>query len=286
MKTLTPAQVRAYKHDGYLFPFDGITPAELQTYQDGFDRYEKWLGKPVPKADLKWRALTYLFLPWVDQLVRHPAILDVVEDVIGPDILVYMASFFVKDANSSGITAWHQDATYFGLSPHDHVTAWVALTEASELSGCMEVVSNNGNPRQLRHEEMRSDSSINSRGQMITEDFAEESAVAMPLHAGQFSLHHTLCTHRSEPNRSDHRRIGLGISYIPAHVKHTGSVRLSALLVRGQDKFGHFDPLPSPNASFEEQDLALHERTYTTYRKAVAEQSRLHQQLYPPAQVA
>lgn len=286
MKKLTLGQVDAYQRDGFLFPIDGLGAAETGKYRLEFGRYEEWLGQPLPQADLKWRGLTYLLMPWVDELVRHPAILDAVEDVIGPDILLYMATFFIKEAKSPSFTAWHQDATYFGLTPHEHVTAWVALTDASAQAGCMEVVSSNGKPRQLRHEELRSGNSINSRGQTITEAFDKSTAVAMALDAGQFSLHHTLCAHRSEPNGAEHRRIGLGISYMPAHVKHTGELRMPAVLVRGSDRYGHFDLMPRPSAFCDEASVALHDSAYRRYRASYEEQAALHARIFPPGERA
>jgi hypothetical protein len=101
-------------------------------------------------------------------------------------------------------------------------------------------------------------------------------AVAMELPAGSFSLHHTLCRHRSAPNRASHRRIGLGISYIPAHVQTIGSYRLSAALVRGRDTGGYFDLLPPPKGEFGEADLERHERVYRRYRDNYAEQTAWH----------
>ena len=130
-------------------------------------RYESWLGKPVNHGDWRWRSQTYAFLPWLDKLIRHPRILDAVEDLVGPDILVFTTTFFIKDAHSPTFAAWHQDATYFGIEPYEHVTAWVALSEATEEAGCMEVVSSRGRPRQLRHAALGLKDSINGGGQAV-----------------------------------------------------------------------------------------------------------------------
>src|SRR5262249_34860765 len=150
-----------YRYDGYAFPFPALSADEIGEYRAGLERYEAWLGKPVNQADRRWRSATYVMLPWGGALVRHPRGLHVVEDVIGPDILVYTATWFIKEANSPSFTAWHQDATYFGLTPHEHVTAWVALSDATEEAGCMEVVSARGLPGQLRHAALNLPHSIN-----------------------------------------------------------------------------------------------------------------------------
>ncbi|HYK14001.1 MAG TPA: phytanoyl-CoA dioxygenase family protein, partial [Burkholderiales bacterium] len=87
-----------------------------------------------------------------------------VEDVLGPDILVYMSTFFIKEPGAPTFTAWHQDSTYFGLEPHEQVTAWVALTDASEEAGCMEVLSAHGKPRHDASAALRLKDSINRTG--------------------------------------------------------------------------------------------------------------------------
>ena len=221
MKTLTARQVTDYRRDGYLYPCPALSAAEAARALEDLARAEAHIGAPIPKADMKWRGGAYVYLPWVDALVRHPRVLDIVEDVIGPDILVYWATFFIKDANSPAFTAWHQDSTYFGLSPYDHVTAWVALSDADSAAGCMEVISANGAPRQYRHAAARLEHSINGAGQVITEPIDASRTAMMELKAGELSLHNTMCLHRSAPNRASHRRVGLGISYVQigrAHV--------------------------------------------------------------------
>ena len=274
---LSRQQVERYRRDGYLFPFPALSPSELAECNEGMARYETWLGMRVNEADRRWRSAGYVFLPWLDALVRHERVLDAVEDLIGPDILVYTATFFIKEASSPTFAAWHQDATYFGLSPHEHVTAWVALSDATTEAGCMEVVSSQGAPRQMHHAALGLAHSINGGGQAIVEPIDASRAVAMEVPAGSFSLHHTLCRHRSAPNRSNHRRVGIGISYIPAHCRLVGSVRMCARLVRGRDTGGNFDLLPSPEGEFHRAALERHERAYGLYRDNYAEQITAHE---------
>ena len=279
---LTGSEIERYRHDGYLFPFPALSPAELAECNDGMARYEAWLGRRVNEADRRWRSAGYLFLPWLDALVRHEPILGAVEDLIGPDILVYTATFFIKEASSPTFAAWHQDATYFGLSPHEHVTAWVALSDAGAEAGCMEVVSSEGAPRQMHHAALGLLHSINGGGQSIVEPIDASRAVVMEVPAGSFSLHHTLCRHRSAPNRTDHRRVGIGISYIPAHSRLVGSVRMCARLVRGSDTGGNFDLLPSPEGEFHPAAIERHERAYSLYRDNYAEQIAAHEREFAP----
>ena len=127
-----------------------LTPDEIATCLTGLARLETELGGPVAEADVKWRSHAYAHSPWFDTLIRHPRILDAVEDVIGPDILVWTSTFFIKEPQSPTFAAWHQDGTYFGLEPHEQVCAWVALTDATAEAGCMEqLVQPRCGPRQL-----------------------------------------------------------------------------------------------------------------------------------------
>jgi non-haem Fe2+, alpha-ketoglutarate-dependent halogenase len=286
MTVLTKEQVQRYRHDGFLYPLPALTADEAAACLSALERAEAHLGSPLPQADMKWRGAAYTYLPWVDALVRHPRILDIVEDVIGPDILVFWSTFFIKEPGSPTFAAWHQDATYFGLEPYEHVTAWVALSDASREAGCMEVLSSQGAPRQLHHNAARLANSINGAGQLIVEPLDESKAVAMTLRAGELSLHHTLCPHRSAPNRASHRRVGLGISYIPARVRPVGRYRMPALLVRGSNSGEHFDLLPSPAGEFTVDGVATHERTYKRYRENYYEQEKRHDEEFALRAVA
>ena len=277
---LTQAQIAQYRYDGYLFPFPALSAAEIAECNAGLVRYEAWLGRPVNQADRRWRSATYVILPWVDALVQHPRILDVVEDLIGSDILVYTATWFVKEAQSPAFTAWHQDATYFGLTPHEHVTAWVALSDASAEAGCMEVASSRGRPEQMRHAALNLAHSINGGGQAIVDPIDDRHTAMMQLAAGSFSLHHTLCRHRSPPNRAMHRRIGIGISYIPARCRLTGSVRMCARLVRGENTGAQFDLIPAPEGELHPAALARHEIVYERYRDNYSEQIEAHSRAF------
>jgi ectoine hydroxylase-related dioxygenase (phytanoyl-CoA dioxygenase family) len=278
MKVLTTDQVDAYRCDGFLFPFDVLGEQQRRECLAGLERFERWLGKQVNQAEVRWRTMPYLHLPWANALARHPNILDVVEDLIGPDILIWTSTFFIKEANSPTYAAWHQDGTYFGHEPQELVTAWVALTAASHEAGCMECLSFNGAPRQLQHRTLGLAHSINRAGQTIVEPVDDRDAVAMPLAPGQFSLHNYWSVHRSGPNRASHRRVGLGLNFMPAHTRPIATgVKPAAMLVRGEDRHGHFELMPPPTAEFDAASLAVHEHANALYRKNYAEIEALHE---------
>ncbi|MBL6458812.1 phytanoyl-CoA dioxygenase family protein [Belnapia sp. T6] len=275
--------MQGYRWNGFAFPFRALTDGEAAERLADLKEMENRIGTPLTSADLMWRGGAHYYAGWVNDLVRHPGVLDVVEDVIGPDILVFWSTFFIKEPKSAGFTAWHQDSTYFGLAPYEHVTAWLALSEASEEAGCMEVLSSRGQPRQMRHDAARLTNSLNGAGQVITEPLDDNGRTVMSLRAGEFSLHHTLCCHTSAPNRASHRRVGLGISYIPTRVKPIGSLRLQAMLVRGEDRYGHFDLLPGAAEPFDPAGLDTHERAYGRFRENYREQEERHRAAFGTA---
>lgn len=280
MTKLSDDQIAAWKQDGYLYPFPLLDEAERKDCLDGLARFEAWLGAPVNESpDLRFRTMPYLVLPWAAKLAQDPRILDLVEDLIGPDILIYTSTFFIKEAHSPMIAAWHQDSTYYGLAPADEVTVWIALTDASHAAGCIEVVSWEGAPRQMRHATRIVENSVNRGGQRIVETFDDSRFEAMALKAGQFSMHHGLCPHRSGPNNADHRRVGLGLNFIPPHVRPVGTVRPAAMLVRGTDRHGHFELVGPPESELDETALRTHERATGLYRDAYLEEEIRHAKL-------
>ena len=277
MGTLPADKIAQWKHDGFLSPFQLLDAAELQACRQGVARYEAWLGSPInAHADMRWRSMPYLLLPWAARLARDPRILDKVEDLLGPDILIFTSTFFIKEPHSATIAAWHQDSTYYGLEPKEEVTVWIALTEASEAAGCMDALSLQGRPRQLSHVSRVVKDSVNRAGQVITEPLDDSVPAAMPLKPGWFSMHHGLCPHRSGPNTSSHRRIGLGLNYIPTRARPSGSVRQAALLVRGTDRYGHFEPAAWPKDELGENELKVHERAMSLYRDGYLEEEAKH----------
>jgi chlorinating enzyme len=276
-KKLSAAQVEQYARDGFLSPVGALTRDEAAACLRKLEAFEQTIGGKITKDTTgHYRSRTHVLLAWVHALVCHPALLDAVEDLIGPDILVYTSTWFIKEPESAAIAAWHQDATYFGLRPYVHVTAWLALTDATAENGCMEFLPGSHARGQLPHQAGIVKDSVNRAGQGITVDVDDSPAVAGPLRAGEFSLHHTLCLHRSPPNRSAGRRIGLAISYVPTSVRHLGvKHRMPAMLVRGVDNFRHFVPETAPAADLDEAARTAYDRSYDLYRAAYAEQVSL-----------
>jgi non-haem Fe2+, alpha-ketoglutarate-dependent halogenase len=261
-KLLTPEQVSRYNCDGFVHPVPVLSQTEVVALRGELEEWERAQGKPI---DFPEKSKSYLLFDWADQLVHHPRILDAVEDLIGPDILVYHSTLFLKEAHTEAFVRWHQDSAYFYLEPHLHVTAWVALSEASVLAGCVHALPGSHLQGLFAHDDKPSPTNMIRRGQGISGRFDHEAGKPMPIAAGEMSLHHTDLVHASGGNYSDDRRIGYAISYIPAHVRPVGGVQPHALCVRGRDH-GHFIPETRLRQAHSPADREQHRGALAAFR--------------------
>jgi chlorinating enzyme len=253
-KRLSAEAVAQYRRDGFYFPLPVMSAAEARTYRGRLEAHERTTGGPIAGA---MRHKVHLLFTWANELIRHPAILDAVEDLIGPDILCWGTNFFIKESKSPSFVSWHQDATYWGLSTSDVITAWVAFSDAPVESGAMKFWPGSHLRNQLDHRDTFDKDNLLTRGQEIAVDVPEGQGVDVPLKAGEMSLHHVLLVHGSGPNTTNDRRIGLAIRYIPPHVRQL-KMRDTAMLVRGRDTHGNFDLEPAPRADLDAAALAAH----------------------------
>jgi len=238
LRDLTEQQRTAFRDDGYVAPLDVLQPDEAESYRI---RVEAFIAT-VPPEQL--RTKVHLDSPALLELVRRPEILDVVSAVLGPDLLCRSSSLFIKDPDDGGFVAWHQDSTYWELEPPAVATAWLALTPSTVANGALQVLPRSHRPPLMEHHQACRPGNLLTLGQEIAEPIDEARAVTLELGPGQLSLHDARLAHASAPNRSESRRIGFAIRYAAAHVRNTGSRRDSALLVRGVDRYSHFDTEP------------------------------------------
>src|SRR5262249_10351763 len=136
------------------------------------------------------RHKTHVLFAWLNDLIRLPSILDAVEDILGPDLLCWSSSFFIKEAHDPAYVSWHQDSTYWGLSAPDVMTAWVAFTPSNRANGCMRVVPGTHLRDQVPHRDTFAEKNILTRGQEIAVHVDEDRAVDIILEPGEISLHH------------------------------------------------------------------------------------------------
>ena len=248
-KLLSAAALARYRRDGFFFPVPVLSREQAADCRRRLEAVEA-----THAGELRHKP--HLLFTWLSDLVRHPTILDAVEDVLGPNLLVWHASFFIKDGGDAKFVSWHQDATYWGLSEPDVVTAWLAFTDATLENGAMKKMPGS-HGTQVAHRDTLAPDNLLSRGQEIAVEVDERRGVDILLRAGEMSLHHVRMVHGSPPNRSGDRRIGLAIRYIPTHVKQLAGDD-SAMLVRGVDTYHHFAPEQPPASDLSPDALGQH----------------------------
>ena len=222
-----------FERDGYLAPVAVLTAAEAAQHRTRLEAAEASFGP------LHYRAKVYTILTSPVELATHPRVLDTVTALIGPDVLLWNATYIVKEPGTSAHVSWHQDLAYWGLDGEDEVSMWLALSPADESSGCMRMVPGSHRAGRARHRATADSENVLYQGQTV-DGVNEAAAVACSLMPGEASFHHGWTLHASGPNRSAERRIGFNAQYIATHVRQTQHTRDTAMLVHGVDRFRHF----------------------------------------------
>lgn len=239
-KVLTDDQKRLFREQGYLSPLRAIDPEAAGVLRGKLEAYEADIGASALNT---LHMKSHLYFSWLWELSRNPAITGPLENLIGPDILVWASRLWIKEPHDGKFVTWHQDMAYFGLEPQELLSVWIALTDATPANGSMRFVPGS-HVVPLSHIETHDPDNLLSRGQVVP-DADESKAVDLVLRAGEFSIHHGNLLHGSEPNESDERRIGFSLMVMPAHCKSTIG-RRSATLLHGRDTYGHWDLDPMP----------------------------------------
>ena len=253
-KYLTDQQVQAFREHGFLAPFAVATPELVKDMRSRLESHEKPQGGVLRGSH---RFKNHLLFRWLSDFIRTPKILDAVEDLIGPDILVWSTDWWIKEPRSPQFVSWHQDSQYWGLETDRLVTVWVALSPSTERSGCMRVLPGSHTGPDLLHKETYDDDNMLTRGQQIT-GIDEGRAVNLEVDTGEATVFAYRIAHASHPNQTDDRRIGLAIRYIPPDTQQAYSNQDSAVLVRGIDRIGNFKSEPEPRYDFDPVTVEFH----------------------------
>ena len=237
MTVLTSQQLKEYNDKGYLAPINVLSLEEVNKIKTEIEYIEKkW---PDELKGLGRNNVHYIS-PALDKVCHNSKILDVVESIIGKNILVGGTTLFIKEPNNKGFVSWHQDAKYIGFEPHNWVTAWLAVTDTNEENGCMRMLSGSHKEKIKDHKDTYDKNNLLTRGQTV-QNVSIEKTTPNILKAGQLSLHHPTIVHGSGPNESNQRRIGFVIqSYIGTNVDQVlGKVYVQQ--ARGEDTFKYHE---------------------------------------------
>jgi ectoine hydroxylase-related dioxygenase (phytanoyl-CoA dioxygenase family) len=248
---LSREQVSQYRRDGFLFPLPALSKDEAREARRQLEALETRLGGALRRSSV---IQPHLHFRWAYELVKHERVLEAVESIIGPDILVHTTSIFSKSPRDAAYVAWHQDGHYWRLGAPHLVSAWIALSDSRPDNGCMRVIPGT-HSRRLPHNEHKHSDNMLATGLTLGVEVDEPQAVDVTLKVGEMSLHHVNAVHGSSPNRSGTRRIGFAIRYVSPEV----SQRLehhAVVLVRGCDHYHNYTLLDEPPSEDIEVGLA------------------------------
>ena len=246
---LTDAQRATYRERGYHVPLRAFSEEDAtQRYRRFLDYWQPHGEKLKARPPREWGPYlidTHLFLRWVCDIVLHPRVLDAVESVLGPDIMVWGSQWFPKFAHDKAYVSWHQDAAYWGLSPLNVTTAWIALVPSTRENGCMRVVP--GTHRGLLPQrETYAEANMLSRGQEIAVEVDESAGRRLRAAAGRILP----ASHRDRARvRAEHvGHIACGACG-PLHFagrRAAGQRPRYGAAGAGTDDYGHFDIVVPP----------------------------------------
>ena len=235
-------QINEFNSRGFVSPLSGFAPSEIQFHRDYFDRLINQLSAEDAYAINCYQSR--LASLW--DICTHPVLLDHVEDLIGPNIICWASHFFCKLPHDPRRVPWHQDASFWHLSPTNTVTVWLAIDDTDEENSAMEFLPSSHRNGELPIKAVDGNNVLNKETQEITNLGASYSN---NLRAGEFSLHADMLVHGSRPNLSDRRRCGLTIRYCPTSVRITDPVwadGIEAIICRGVDRDNYWRHHPRP----------------------------------------
>ena len=244
-RLLTHAQIQHYNEKGYIAPIDVFDASEIAGIRAYFD-------------DLLAKAMTagwssYEITNWhkhcrgVWDIVTQPAILDFVQDLLGETIIIRHSHLFAKLPGDRKRVSWHQDASYWPLSPSKVVSAWLAIDDTDIENGAMQII-----PRSHLHAQVPFSESAPEENNVLNQTVADperygDAPVALELKAGQISLHSDWLLHSSEVNQSKRRRCGLAMRFLSSDVRAFNGWNQHSIVCRGREPTGHWANHPRPD---------------------------------------
>ncbi|MEM7099546.1 MAG: phytanoyl-CoA dioxygenase family protein [Pseudomonadota bacterium] len=250
---LNQRQKDAYQTDGYLSPLTVFSAEEAASMRRELEQFEADYGEDAAAM----RTDLHLLEAWAWRAVNDPRVIQPVCDLLGPNVLLWSTNWFIKEAKDGKFVSMHQDANYWGLYPYDVLTAWIALSDAGEATGPMRFVTGSHKGDLLDHTNTFDKKNLLTRGQEVNAQIDESHTVLAPLNPGQMSLHHVGLIHGSGPNTTNDRRIGMVLRFCGTHVRQTKGAD-TAVLVAGEDSYGHFELLPEPLQNRGDAEQARH----------------------------
>jgi len=207
---LSIAEIAKYNEDGYVIPKFRLSQETLEAIRRNYDQL---LSQHPEFVDYCPSLLAYdlSFLNYA----RTPEILDMAEQLIGPDIALWNSSFFAKPAKKGRATPWHQDGEYWPIRPLATCTVWIAIDDSTPDNGCLRVIKGSHKNKDLRQHNTNPDPNLTLNQELPLTEYDEERAEDIVLEAGQMSLHDVFIVHGSAANTSGKSRRGMTLRLMP-----------------------------------------------------------------------
>src|SRR4051812_17863503 len=240
---LTPDQIAAFNSQGYLTGIRIFEPAEIAGIREYFDDL---LARTLAAGGDSYSISTaHLRYGRVYDILTHPRIAACVKDLLGEDVIAWGSHFFCKMPGDGKRVSWHQDASYWPLTPSKAVTVWLAIDDADVENACMRYIPGSHVLGHLTYTLSENDEA-NVLNQTVAGVEQLGNPVAVELKAGEVSLHSDLLLHGSEANQSTRRRCGLTLRYCPADVTAGLGWNAKGVIVSGRDAAHHWGNAPRP----------------------------------------
>ena len=242
-RALTREQVSAFNRDGYLKGIRIFGDGEIAGIRRYFDDL---LARTLAAGGDSYSIATaHLRYGRVYDLLTDRRIVACVADLLGANVIGWGSHFFCKMPGDGKRVSWHQDASYWPLTPSKVVTAWVAIDDATVENACMRYIPGSHLLGHLTYSLSENDES-NVLNQSVTDAESLGEPVDVELKAGEISIHSDLLLHGSEANQSDRRRCGLTLRYCPPDVRAELGWNAKGVVVAGRDESGHWANPPRP----------------------------------------
>jgi hypothetical protein len=248
---LTEGQLADYEELGFLHSIPVLSEAEVRHYRAEVEKTCRALGGRVTRLDAP-----HLYFRWAWELSTHPRLLDCLEQLLGPNILLKSTRVFYKYGRSDSFVGWHQDGITEGIEDARVPAVWLGLTAATVENGCLRVVPRSHRLGLVPHANRPDAHNLTTEG--LTAQARVDAPYDLVMRPGEMSLHHPLVLHASNPNRSAAARIGFSATYSASALR--GS-RTAVAWVRGdgpRDGLEVFDG--PPGAPLEEAVAAYRAR--------------------------
>jgi len=251
---------KRYNEEGFISPIKILSEKDADFHRKEIEIVEKKIGS-VHNINKIHTILTSTF-----EIAKNKKIIDIVKNILGPNLLLYNATYLIKEVNDPTFVSWHQDLTYWGFSHDDVVSVWLAFSPTNKVSGGMRMLPSSHKNGRVSHKITSNKDNMLLQGQTV-ENVNEDASVFCSLLPGEASFHHGWTLHSSLPNKSQDRRIGLNLHYLASHVKQTKHNLDSAFCISGKDEYKNFtEDIPAkvdlePSAIKKQKKLEEHLRS-------------------------